>query len=145
MVEAKHFARSPPITAFPNETVRDAAVKMARHNIGLLVLVDEADPARAVGVVSERDIVRAIADRGSLDVPIWEIATRSVVAVDVSDPLWKAAKLMVSKRIRHVVVTEGGKLYGVISIRDLISEDSALRSLSEHYEYVLESGMAATE
>ena len=145
MVEVRHFARRPPITALPKESIREAAAKMARHNIGLLVLVDESDPNKIVGVVSERDIVRAIAERGDLDMQVGDIATRNVVTVDVSDPLWKAAKLMVSRRIRHVVVTEGGKLYGVISIRDLISEDNALKTLSEHYEYVLESGMAATE
>jgi len=95
----------------------------------------------AVGVVSERDIVRAVAKGLNLDEPVSAIMSTPVITVEGDEPVWKVAEVMRQHNIRHVVVTRGGKLYGVISIRDLVAEEPVLRSLVEfgrgeqHEEY----------
>ncbi|MCC6040198.1 MAG: CBS domain-containing protein, partial [Thermofilum sp.] len=73
------------------------------------------------GVVSEYDVVNALRNGKSLDSPAASIATTSVVTIPADAPLSTAAELMTENRIRHLVVLEGGKVVGVISLRDIIS------------------------
>lgn len=121
-------ARSPPVTADPSLSIRDAARLMAERRIGLLVLTrgDEI-----FGVVSERDIVRAVAQGLDLGAPVGAIATRSVITIDAEATLAEAARLMREKGVRHLVVTKGGRLYGVLSIRDVVDEMAHLEMAAE--------------
>ncbi|MFB6490153.1 MAG: CBS domain-containing protein [Thermoproteus sp. AZ2] len=137
------FAKTDVKTIFPDATIKEAASSLRRHNIGFLVVVDRADPTKVVGVVSERDIVRAVAEGIELGRPVAEIATKNVVAVDVEDPLRRAVELMRAHNIRHLVVLKDGKLYGVLSIRDLVYEDHALKVISGYDEWTFERGMSA--
>ncbi|MEZ0248272.1 MAG: CBS domain-containing protein [Thermoproteus sp.] len=137
------FANTDVVKASPKIPIREAARMLRENNIGLLVLVDDSDPLKVVGVVSERDLVRAVAEGLDLNRPVWDIATKSVIFVDVDDPLSKAADLMRRHNIRHIVVTKEGKLYGVLSIRDLIYEDHALKTIAGYDEWTFERGMSA--
>lgn len=137
------FARTDVKTIPPDATIREAASSLRRFNIGLLVVVDKADPTRVVGVVSERDIVRAVAEGVDLSKPVAEIMAKNVVTVDVEDPLRKAVELMRTHNIRHLVVLKDGKLYGVLSIRDLVYEDHALKVIGGYDEWTFERGMSA--
>jgi len=84
--------------------------------------------------LSERDIIKAIAEGEPLDAKVKSIATTKVIAIKKDEEIGKAAALMVSNNIRHLVVLdEYDRLFGVVSIRDLIAEKSALKSLA-HYE-----------
>jgi CBS domain-containing protein len=105
---------------------------MAEKRIGLVVVVDKARPDVAIGVVSERDIVKAVANNVDMNLPVKEIMSSPVITVEGDEPIWNVAKIMRQHNIRHVVVTKGGKLFGVISIRDLVSEESILKSLVEY-------------
>jgi len=138
-VEAKDIARRPPITIPSSSSIREAAVVMARNNIGFLPVVDPEEPSRLVGVISERDIVKAVASGIDLGLKVSEISRKDVISVRTTDPLWKVAKLMRDNKIRHIVVVEDDKLYGVISIRDLIGEEIALKNLAE-LAYHMEEG-----
>ncbi|AFA38745.1 putative signal-transduction protein containing cAMP-binding and CBS domains [Pyrobaculum oguniense TE7] len=133
-MKAEVVARKPPITATPDARIKDVAKIMAERKIGLVVIVDKNQPDYAVGVVSERDIVKAVANNVDLNRPVKEIMTSPVITVEGSEPVWTVARIMRQHNIRHVVVTRGGKLYGVISIRDLVGEESVLRSLIEYGE-----------
>lgn len=137
-MEARSIARRPPITITSDETIRDAAMVMAENNIGFLLVMDAENPDELLGVLSERDIVRAVASGTDLNSSVSAIAKRDVISAEATDPIWKVAKLMRDNRIRHVVVVEGGKPYGVISIRDLIGEETALRNLAELARHVEE-------
>ncbi|WP_053240498.1 CBS domain-containing protein [Pyrobaculum islandicum] len=131
-MKAEILARKPPITATPDTKIKDIARIMAEKKIGLVVIVDKSQPDVVVGVVSERDIVRAVANNIDVNLPAKEIMTSPVITIEGDEPIWNVAKIMHEHNIRHVVVTKGGKLFGVISIRDLVSEQSVLRSLIEY-------------
>ncbi|MEZ0319100.1 MAG: CBS domain-containing protein [Pyrobaculum sp.] len=130
-MKAEVIARRPPATSYSDAKIRDVARLMAEKRIGLVVIVDRGQPDAVVGVVSERDVVRAVARNLDLDAPVREIMTSPVITVEGEEPVWRVAEIMRQHNIRHVVVTKGGRLYGVISIRDLISEDAVLRNLVE--------------
>ncbi len=122
------------ISVTPDKTVREAAKVMANKGIGFLVVVDSSDPRRVVGVLSERDIIRALASNKE-DAKVEELMTKDVVTVKDTDTLYKAAKLMREHSIRHlVVVNEDGIPVGVLSIRDLTYEEGALKALAEEIE-----------
>ncbi len=122
------------ISVTPDKTVREAAKVMANKGIGFLVVVDSNDPRKVVGVLSERDIIRALASNKE-DAKVEELMTKDVVTVKDTDTLYKAAKLMREHSIRHlVVVNEDGIPVGVLSIRDLTYEEGALKALAEEIE-----------
>lgn len=142
-MNAETLARKPPITVSTKTTLKDVAKVLAEKKIGIVVVVDERAPDTPLGVISERDIVRAIATGVDLNTTAEKYMTSPVITVETSEPLWKVADVMRTHNIRHVVVTKNGKLYGVISIRDLIGEESVLRGLMEYGEKIEERGPAA--
>lgn len=108
-----------PITIRPEQTVRDALVLLAKHNIGALVVVNAV--GMPVGIVSERDIVREAARNEQVfGRAMSEIMTRDVITGVPEDDLASVANLMTEKRIRHLPVVTGGKLIGIISIGDVV-------------------------
>jgi CBS domain-containing protein len=137
------FAKTDVVKAHPNTSIREVARLMQQRKVGLVVLVDPRDPQRVVGVVSERDIVKAVAYDVGLDAPVEIIATKNVITLDYKEHAAKAAEVFKKYGIRHVVVTKDGKLYGVLSIRDLIREEAILREVAGYYEWTFEPGMSA--
>lgn len=135
-MKAGDIARKPPVTVAPTASIREAAKLMAEARVGLVVVVDPGDPGRILGVVSERDVIRAVASGLDLSRPVRDVMSSPVVAVDAEEPVQNAARAMRNHNVRHVVVTRGGRLYGVISIRDLIAEQDVLKSLVEAAEPV---------
>jgi CBS domain-containing protein len=120
----------------PSATMLQALELMADRNVGALLVVD-AD--RLVGIVSERDYARKVALRGrrSADTPVSVVMSSPVITVD---PTWTADQCMVlmdEKHIRHLPVLDGGRLVGVISIRDavkaIIDEQQFTITALEHY------------
>jgi len=115
-IAVRDIMKSPPVSLLPEAAIREAILTMAEKNIGFLVLMrgDEL-----VGVVSERDVVKALASGVSLDAPVEKIATKKVVTIEASKSVVEAADLMAERRIRHLVVVDGGRPVGVVSLRDL--------------------------
>ena len=119
-----------PITVEEGSSIRWATKVMAENRVGLVVIVDPYDKAKVKGVLSERDVIRAVAKGLNLDDNVMKVATKDVITVDVDDRVDEAAILMSKHGIRHLVVTKEGKLYGVISMRDIIGEERILRALT---------------
>ena len=116
-----------PVTIGPGATIRQAAEVFAREKIGLLVITGTVSPVRAQAVISERDIVRAVAKGTALTSPLESVATKKLVSVKRSDRASKAVRLMVDNGIRHLVVeNDDGTLFGVLSIRDFFREAKLL-------------------
>jgi CBS domain-containing protein len=116
-----------PVTIGPGATIRQAAEVFAREKIGLLVITGTVSPVRAQAVISERDIVRAVAKGTALTSPLEGVATKKLVSVKRSDRASKAVRLMVDNGIRHLVVeNDDGTLFGVLSIRDFFREAKLL-------------------
>ncbi|MDG6953826.1 MAG: CBS domain-containing protein [Nitrososphaerota archaeon] len=119
-----------PVTIGPGATIKQAAEVFAREKIGLLVVAQAATPTKPQAVLSERDVVRAVAKGTPLTARIESVATKRLISVRRSDGPSAAAKLMMENGIRHlVVVNDDGTLFGVLSIRDFFREAKLLGSL----------------
>ena len=103
----------------PNSDLREAARKMISLHIGALVVTDEG--GKLVGIISERDLVRAITEYDSdlVGKPVSIAMTRTVVTCALHDSIIEALLLMKSNEIRHIPVLEGARLVGIVSIREL--------------------------
>ncbi len=111
-------------------TIREVAVELAKNRVGLAVLTSVDNARKPVAVVSERDILRAVAQRLDLEGPARSIANPPITVLD-TDTVKRAAEKMKTHNIRHVVVVnKDGDLVGVISIRDLCFEKAILLELS---------------
>jgi CBS domain-containing protein len=104
----------------PLETVYNAIVMMAEHEIGALIVMQEDHP---VGVVSERDYTRKVIlrDRSSRQTRVSEIMTCDLITVGADDHVDDCVALMKKHHIRHLPVMEEGRVLGVLSLRDLFS------------------------
>jgi len=108
-------------TIGPDDRVIDALKLMSEKEIGALVV---ADGARLVGIISERDYARKVTllGKSSHDIPVREIMTGKVLTVQPAQTVEECMALMTSKRVRHLPVTEGERLVGLVSIGDLVKE-----------------------
>ncbi len=123
--------RTAAVTIEPEASLMDAAKLMSTHRIGLLVVVNPLDKAKMVGVLSERDIVTAVAKGGSIYSPIENFMTKQLISIPKTARIDEAAMTMSKFNVRHlVVVDESGKLFGVVSVRDIISEEKIVKALS---------------
>jgi len=104
-------------TVSPGDTFDAAAGVLSRNRISSVVVKDGDDVA---GIITERDVVHAVAD--DLDVSAVTVAermTKDLATVDAKTDVADAARLMAERRIRHLPVLDKGSLAGIISIRDL--------------------------
>lgn len=108
------------VTIEPGASLADAAKLLAEKRIGA-VLILGAD-RRLVGVMSERDIVQALAARGAsaLNEPVSQTMTRKVETCNDSETIGSIMERMTKGKFRHVPVVEQGRLVGIISIGDVV-------------------------
>jgi CBS domain-containing protein len=108
------------VTVPPETDVAGLLAVLAEHRIGAVVV--SPDGTTLSGIVSERDIVRALAARGAavLAEPVTAIATTTVQTVAPETVLEEVERLMTAGRFRHVPVVVGGTLHGVVSIGDVV-------------------------
>lgn len=125
-----------PIVMIPSgTTILEAAKLMVDNNMGLLVICDAKERANLAGVISERDIMKAIASGKKLNAAVDEVSTKHVITATASSDVAEAAKAMNKNRIRHVVVVdEKGKPIGVVSMRDLVGERATLAAILQSQE-----------
>jgi CBS domain-containing protein len=106
------------VTIRAEQTIREALVVLAQHNIGALVVVDGLRP---IGILSERDVVRAaVKNEAVFPLLVSQLMTRDLVLGDPGDDLGAVGQTMVQRRIRHLPVVVDGKLVGMISIGDIV-------------------------
>ncbi|MFG1358983.1 CBS domain-containing protein [Xanthobacter pseudotagetidis] len=108
------------VTLTPASTLGDAVKSLAEHRIGAIVVVD---PDMAVeGIISERDVVRLLNERGMsvLATPVGEVMTRAVVTCTPDEIIPAIMERMTRGRFRHVPVVAGDRLVGIISIGDVV-------------------------
>ena len=105
----------------PDARVFDALKLMAEKNVGALVVLDNN---KLAGIFSERDYARKVIlyGKSSHDILVREIMTGKVVTVHPGQAIEECMALMTAKRIRHLPVTDGERLIGVLSIGDLVKE-----------------------
>ncbi len=108
------------VTIAPTATLAEATKILADRKIGALVVTGAG--GRITGIVSERDIVRALARRGAeaLHVPLTEVMTRKVVTCAPGDTVSVLMGRMTEGKFRHLPVMDDGALVGIISIGDVV-------------------------
>jgi CBS domain-containing protein len=110
------------ITIGPTATLEEAIATLSRNRIGALVVLG-ADQ-RVIGILSERDIVRALSERGAgaLKEPLSQTMTRVVVSCCEADTVSDLMERMTRGRFRHIPVLEQERLVGIISIGDVVKQ-----------------------
>lgn len=108
------------VTVQPTQTVTELLSVLAEHSIGAVVV--SANGSNVDGIVSERDIVRRLNERGAavLDAPVSEIMTTDVHTCTGDDALEQVAVLMTQHRVRHLPVLRTEGLYSIVSIGDVV-------------------------
>jgi CBS domain-containing protein len=110
------------VTVTPDASVERLVAVLAEHKIGAVVV--SGGGASVDGIVSERDIVRALAARGAavLAEPVSNIHTTDVHTVGPDADLADVERVMTERRFRHVPVVVGGALHGIVSIGDVVKK-----------------------
>ena len=130
-LRVRDLVKRQPVTITPQATLIEAADMLTKHGVGALVVVDSAQLDKAIAVLSERDIVRAISMRMPLSTPVEAFMSTGVVSIEADESVSRAVELMWNYNIRHIVVTEGGRLVGVLSIRDVANPQVLSRLCSQ--------------
>jgi CBS domain-containing protein len=108
------------ITAQPSESLQAIAELMVKHRIGAVIICEPAGPP--LGILSERDIVNAVAASGpsALDSPANAAMTRNLLTCEPGDSIDELMTTMTNSRVRHLPVVENGRLTGIVSIGDVV-------------------------
>jgi CBS domain-containing protein len=107
-------------TVTPLALITEVIAALAEHHVGALVVT--SDGRQIEGIVSERDVVRALHSRGAelLDTQVREIMTVNVLTSSPDDEVRSLAKTMTEKRFRHMPVVVDGALAGIVTIGDIV-------------------------
>jgi CBS domain-containing protein len=120
-----------------NATLADVVQKLVKNNCGSLVVCDaEGDAGRMVGIITERDILRASADRSATleQMRVADRMSRNPVTCNPDDSVQDAMGVMTERRIRHLpIVNDHGKLIGMVSIGDLVKYQHDQLTMENHY------------
>jgi CBS domain-containing protein len=116
----------------PNSTVFDAITLMAEKNVGALPVVEND---KLVGILSERDYTRKVVlqGRSSKETLVSAIMTEEPFTAHPGDSVSECMQLMTDKRIRHLPVTESGKIVGLVSLGDLVRRIISTQSAAIHH------------
>ena len=129
--------------AQPGDMLVEAARTMQKFNVGALVVCDKSE--QLVGIVSERDIMHAVADHGrpAAEIQVKKVMTTELHTCTLADAIIDVMHLMTEKRIRHVPVMDGKQLIAIISIGDVVkrrlSETKIESQVMRDYVQVLRS------
>lgn len=113
------------VTVGPEASVRAVLHRLAERRIGAVVVA--SSPSEVHGIASERDLVRALAERGAdaLEAPVTEVMTSAVVTCEPDTTVEWLMSTMTERRVRHVPVVVDGHLVGLVSIGDVVKHHVA--------------------
>jgi CBS domain-containing protein len=121
MLKVKDIMCKEVITAKEDLSIQQAVQLLNDRHVGSVVVID--DEAKCIGIFTERDAVRIMANRFSADEPLSKIMSSHVVTVSLDASFDEAKRLMLSHGIRHLpVIDEAGKLIGLFSFRAFFDE-----------------------
>ena len=104
------------LTVEPSDTIGEAAEKMNASNVGAVVVME--DMVRIVGIVTERDLLRAVASRArAAEARVRQWMTPNPVTIEPDLTIDEAAKIMFDNNFRHLPVVKDGRALGIVSLR----------------------------
>jgi CBS domain-containing protein len=108
-------------TVAPDTPVSQAVGELSRHGVGALVV--SSDGSTIAGILSERDVVRGVANHGTaaLDLAVAELMTEEVLTCRLDETVDSLMAIMTSNRCRHLPVVDGDVLVGIVSIGDVVN------------------------
>ena len=113
------------VTTYGNVPAKEAIELLFKRHIGSIVVVDDAQ--HCIGIFTERDAIRVVAQNVPLDAPIEKIMTKNPFTVNEDSTFEEAKSIIKSAKIRHLpVIDTNGKLVGLISVRHILDELSGL-------------------
>lgn len=138
------------VTDSADDTLAEAAARMWNAQTGSLLVMDGEN---LLGIVTERDLLRAIAQgQDPTQIPLKDVMRTDVVTIGPQTKLKEAAKLMTTKWFRHLPIVENGKVVGIVSQRDLtgmlaeaLHEPDALHKLVESSSLIRERRLKRVE
>ena len=113
------------VTTFGNVPAKEAIELLFKRHVGSVVVINEGE--QCIGIFTERDAIRVVAQNVPLDAPVEKIMTKNPFTVN-EDSIFDVAKSIIkSAKIRHLpVIDTNGKLVGLISVRHILDEISGL-------------------
>ena len=126
----------------PSTCVADAAQRMAQHNIGSILVMDKG--RHLVGIFTERDLLQRVVvqNRDPKTTKIEDVMTRDVIVVAADTPREEVLQMMEKHHIRHIPISDGRQVLGVISLRDVLRFENAEKEfeIEQLREYILHPG-----
>ena len=127
MLLVKHMMVTNIITASPNMTVKETIEMLYEKHIGCVVSID--DDKKCIGIFTERDAIRLVAENVQLDQPLDNVMTKNVVTIQEDSSINEAKRTIYTHRIRHLpVVNQKDRLVGLLCLRDLLDQFFGLNS-----------------
>lgn len=119
----------------PDATLDDVVQALVRHNCGSLVVCPPGDESRLVGIITERDILRACAKHRCplTELKVADCMTREVIKGSPRDDPERIMGLMTSNRVRHLPIVHEDRLLGLISIGDVVKFQHQQMAMENHY------------
>jgi CBS domain-containing protein len=117
----RHVMIKKVVTAKNNVTLKQATKILFKRHVGSIVVLN--DEKKCVGIFTERDAIRAIAQNVPLDEPLEEIMTKNVISIQADASFEEARTTILAHQVRHLpVVNSNGQLVGLITVRKIIDE-----------------------
>ena len=127
MLKVRHIMVENVVTARDNITAKRAIEMLYKKHVGSIVVTD--DEEKCIGIFTERDAIRIVAQKVSLDAPLKKVMTKKVVTIGEDATLEEARRRIVSHGIRHLpVVDQEGKLVGLLAVRGFLDELFGMKS-----------------
>jgi CBS domain-containing protein len=127
MLKVKDIMCKKVITAKENQSILEAVQLLSDRHVGSLVIIN--DEEKCIGIFTERDAIRIMANKFSTDEPLGKVMSRHIVTVSLDSSFDQAKELMLTHGIRHLPVTdEAGKLFGLFSLRAFFDEVMGIKT-----------------
>ena len=130
MLLVKHMMIQNVVTLKPNISVKKTIETLYDKHIGCVLSVD--DNKKCIGIFTERDAIRLVAENVNLDQPLGNVMTKNVITIQEDASINEARRVILAHRIRHIpVVNKKDKLVGLLSVRKLLDMFFGLNSQNE--------------
>jgi CBS domain-containing protein len=130
MFKIKDLMCKQVVTARDNLSIQDAIQLLNERHVGSIVIID--DENRCIGMFTERDAIRVVAQKMRLDELVNKVMSTHVATISLESSFDEAKNLMMTHRIRHLPVTDQtGKLIGLFSIRAFLDEVFGMKTTAQ--------------